>query len=148
MSDSFLVQKETQLSEIIAAIYEQHKDCDIWLLTGDLGSGKTTFTKYLAEFLNITDTVSSPTFALINEYEIPADDRYQTLMHIDLYRLENMDELLNLGMEEILNRNDYLKIIEWPELAEPLVDGQLHLRVQITSESADSRKFVILKCPT
>ncbi|HYO83654.1 MAG TPA: tRNA (adenosine(37)-N6)-threonylcarbamoyltransferase complex ATPase subunit type 1 TsaE [Bryobacteraceae bacterium] len=80
------------------------------LLTGNLGAGKTTLTKGIAEGVGATtrDEVSSPTFTLIHEYG-------SGVFHVDLYRLETPREVLNLGLEELLDRENSLVLIEWGE---------------------------------
>lgn len=86
-------------------------------LTGDLGSGKTTFTKALAHQIGIKDTITSPTFNIIRAYNIPkSKQRLSTkLFHIDVYRLNNENELLELGVEDFFRSTKTITIIEWAE---------------------------------
>jgi len=94
-------------------------------LSGDLGTGKTAFTKAIAKHLNIKNKVNSPTFVIIKNYPIPEQARYgagslenkqyQFLFHIDAYRLKNEKELLNLGWKEIIEDRGNIVFIEWPE---------------------------------
>lgn len=79
---------------------------DIILLHGDLGAGKTTFTKYFVDALKIKIDVVSPTFTIVNDYG--------KVKHLDLYRIEDKRELDNIGIEEILYSNN-ICLIEWPE---------------------------------
>ena len=83
----------------------------IILFYGDLGAGKTTLIKSLVEQLGSNDTVSSPTFSILNEYLGKNDE---SILHFDLYRLKTEDEAYDLGIEEYLQR-DCWKFIEWPE---------------------------------
>ena len=83
---------------------------DVIFLSGDLGSGKTTFTQLLLKQLGYKDRVKSPTYALYETYELPDF----TLIHMDLYRLSNPEELYYLGIDEIFLDNNIV-IIEWPE---------------------------------
>ncbi|MCX6751382.1 MAG: tRNA (adenosine(37)-N6)-threonylcarbamoyltransferase complex ATPase subunit type 1 TsaE [Candidatus Nomurabacteria bacterium] len=83
-------------------------------LSGDLGSGKTAFTKSVAKHLDIKDRVFSPTYVIIKKYPIKLEN-YKFFFHIDAYRLEHEKELLHLGWEEIINNNEHLVFIEWPE---------------------------------
>jgi tRNA threonylcarbamoyl adenosine modification protein YjeE len=87
---------------------------DVLALYGDLGSGKTFFTKQLCHFLEVTENVSSPSFVILNEYygKFP-------IFHFDLYRLENEEELLEIGIFDVLEEG--ITIIEWPELARNLL---------------------------
>lgn len=82
-------------------------------LIGDLGGGKTTFTKYFAESLGITDTVISPTFVIQKRYTIPSHPQFKKLIHIDAYRLENPNEILKLDWKEDLGNPENLILIEW-----------------------------------
>ncbi|MFP7657372.1 MULTISPECIES: tRNA (adenosine(37)-N6)-threonylcarbamoyltransferase complex ATPase subunit type 1 TsaE [Chryseobacterium] len=85
----------------------------ILLLKGNLGAGKTTFTQFLLKNLGSEDEVSSPTYSIVNEYSSPKGK----IFHFDLYRLKNIDEVYDIGIEEYLD-NAYLCIIEWPEVYE------------------------------
>ena len=82
-------------------------------LIGDLGTGKTTLTKYIAEGLGITEVVSSPTFTVIKEYE----SGRMPLYHFDVYRVGDPDELFNIGAYEYFDGNG-LCVIEWADLIE------------------------------
>ncbi|NML56374.1 tRNA (adenosine(37)-N6)-threonylcarbamoyltransferase complex ATPase subunit type 1 TsaE [Chryseobacterium cheonjiense] len=86
---------------------------NILLLKGNLGAGKTTFTQFLLKKLGSEDEVSSPTYSIVNEYNAPQGK----IFHFDLYRLKNIDEVYDIGMEEYLD-NAFLCIIEWPEVYE------------------------------
>ena len=83
------------------------------LLNGDLGAGKTTFTKYLAKALKVKDEVTSPSFTILKQYE----GKFK-INHFDLYRIEDINELQELGFEEFLdNKSNTILIIEWGERA-------------------------------
>jgi tRNA threonylcarbamoyladenosine biosynthesis protein TsaE len=86
---------------------------NILLLKGNLGAGKTTFTQFLLNKLGSEDEVSSPTYSIVNEYNTPKGK----VFHFDLYRLKNIDEVYDIGIEEYLD-NAFLCIIEWPEVYE------------------------------
>lgn len=109
------------------------------LYTGDLGAGKTTFTKGIASALGITETVTSPTFALVNEYygKLP-------LFHFDLYRINNVDDLYAIGFFDYLDRGGIIAA-EWseniPELEEELENVK---KVRIDKLSDSERRIVIL----
>ena len=90
------------------------KGGEIVCLEGDLGSGKTTFTRYLAAALGAKGAVSSPTFCIVQEH---ADAK---LVHMDLYRLSGEDDVLAIGWEDYLDRG-FTIIIEWPERAGTLI---------------------------
>lgn len=90
-----------------------HLKHNIFLLKGNLGAGKTTFTQFLLKNLGSTDEVNSPTYSIVNEYSTPQGKVY----HFDLYRLKNIEEVYDIGIEEYLD-NAFLCIIEWPEVYE------------------------------
>lgn len=96
------------------------KSGDIILLSGDLGSGKTTFVKGLALGLGIKEEITSPTFTLMNVYKIPNTKLRNkktatTLIHVDTYRLKNDQELVDIGIEDYLGEKNTICVIEWPE---------------------------------
>ena len=83
-------------------------------LSGNLGAGKTAFTKSAAKHLGIKDRVFSPTYVIIKKYPIKLEN-YKFFYHIDAYRLEHEKELLHLGWKEIIGNKEHLIFIEWPE---------------------------------
>jgi tRNA threonylcarbamoyladenosine biosynthesis protein TsaE len=91
---------------------------DVLLLHGDLGAGKTTFTQGLLAALHETAPVQSPTFTLVAEHEgVLADGTRIVVHHIDLYRLDDPDEVDSFGYEELIDTDDAIVIVEWPERA-------------------------------
>jgi tRNA threonylcarbamoyladenosine biosynthesis protein TsaE len=88
---------------------------DILLLVGDLGTGKTTFTQGLAHGLGITDAVTSPTFTLVRAYPCPPGG-VSTLLHADLYRLERLKDVVELGLGEMVE-DDAVAVVEWGDMA-------------------------------
>lgn len=83
-------------------------------LSGDLGAGKTTLVQALAKELGITEMVTSPTFVIAKWYETNVSS-WKTLIHIDAYRIEDEDELIPLGWEDMINTPETLIVVEWPE---------------------------------
>lgn len=91
-------------------------------LYGDLGSGKTTFTKSFIAHFGVKETVTSPTFVIEKVYELPGTNYGWThIIHIDAYRIEKSDELVNLGWREMANDPANLIIVEWPERIQDLI---------------------------
>lgn len=86
-------------------------------LWGNLGSGKTTFTKNLCKYLNINVDITSPTFNIIKKYIFEIDD-FKNLIHIDAYRLNSYNDLLKLKFDEYLSDKENLIFIEWPSVIE------------------------------
>ncbi|HQV66841.1 MAG TPA: tRNA (adenosine(37)-N6)-threonylcarbamoyltransferase complex ATPase subunit type 1 TsaE [Saprospiraceae bacterium] len=109
----------------------------IFTFEGQLGAGKTTLIKSLCQYLGYTDEVTSPTFSLVNEYQTPSSMIY----HMDLYRLNSENELLDIGFEEYLD-GDAFCFIEWPQIAENLI-VQSHYKIKILLNEDLSRKIEI-----
>jgi len=99
---------QTVIDEILPKL--QHP---IFLLKGNLGAGKTTFSQILLKNLGSQDEVSSPTYSIVNEYDTPKGN----VFHFDLYRMKSADEVEDIGIHEYLD-NAFLCIIEWPEVYE------------------------------
>lgn len=104
---------ETFVEELSRA-EQQQTHATLVLLSGDLGAGKTTFTKALAGALGVRSVVISPTFVIMKIYDLKKT-HFKRLIHIDAYRLESEQELLNLGWEEMLCHPENLILLEWPE---------------------------------
>ena len=99
-------------------------------LRGDLGAGKTTFVKVLMKGLGSDELVNSPTFSIVNEYE----SDWGTVYHMDLYRLDTIEELMDIGFEEYI-ASDSLCIVEWPQLATAIIqDICILMEISITDE--------------
>ena len=101
-----------------------------------MGAGKTTLISRIAALLGAEDDVTSPTFAIVNQY---VGDR--TIYHFDMYRIERVEEALDFGSEEYLSSGE-LCLVEWPEKIEPLLpDDTMVVRIKILSDTA--RRFEI-----
>ena len=99
---------------------------DVLLLWGDLGAGKSEFTRGVAEGLGVTSTVTSPSFTILNVY----DEGSLPLYHFDWYRLNGVDELYEMGMDEYLG-GDGVAVVEWPSQC-PEAIPETHLAVHLT----------------
>lgn len=103
--------------------------------TGDLGAGKTAFVRGMAKGLGIHERVTSPTFTIVNEYE----GGTRPLFHFDLYRLEDADELFDIGWEDYLARGG-ICAVEWSERAAEIMEGCV--RVDIRRGSHDGQRII------
>jgi len=106
---------------------------DIVLLHGELGAGKTTLTKGIALGLGIKDEIVSPTFTLMQTYNIKTlkHKNIKTLVHVDTYRLENEEQLIEIGVEDYLGDKGTICVIEWPEKIEKLLRGKKVMNIRI-----------------
>jgi tRNA threonylcarbamoyladenosine biosynthesis protein TsaE len=113
------------------------------LLRGDLGTGKTTLVKGIAQALDAADAdeVTSPTFTLVHEYEGTSHGKPVKLFHLDVYRLEGERQLETLGLDD-LQTQDALVLVEWGEKFKSLVKRATG-EIVITSEGGDARKIVV-----
>ena len=115
------------LSEIALEIIASAKNKTV-LFYGEMGVGKTTLIKEICKQLEVIDTVSSPTFSLVNEYNTL---KGTVVFHFDFYRITSEEEALDMGIEEYLFNNNWC-LIEWPQNVEnllPLESVQIHLSV-------------------
>ena len=110
----------------------------ILALHGDLGAGKTVFSRGLARGLGITEPVTSPTFAIVQEYTAGR----HTLYHIDLYRLQGTHDALAFGIEEFLNDPGAVTVIEWAERIADILPPD-HVAVSIRALDRDTREITI-----
>ena len=128
--------KETHSSEETEKLgYEtglKAKAGDIFCLSGDLGVGKTVFTKGFAKGLGIDEDITSPTFTIVNEYE-----GKMPLYHFDVYRIGSSDEMYDIGYEEYIN-GEGVCIIEWANLIEDILpDEYLHIELKYKDMSRE-----------
>ena len=113
------------LAEIASLIIATAKNKTI-LFYGEMGVGKTTLIKEICKQLEVEDTISSPTFSLVNEYKT---SKNVSVYHFDFYRITKQEEALDMGIEEYLYNNDWC-LIEWPQNVEnllPLESVEIHL---------------------
>ncbi|MEK7680833.1 MAG: tRNA (adenosine(37)-N6)-threonylcarbamoyltransferase complex ATPase subunit type 1 TsaE [Patescibacteria group bacterium] len=114
---------------------------DILLLYGELGAGKTTLVKGIAKGLGIDKEITSPTFSLMNIFEVKKRN-FNKLIHIDTYRLEKEQELIQIGAEDYLGVPDAVVIVEWPEKMENLLKNKKVKKIR-TEHSCSGRKITI-----
>lgn len=129
-------EQTAQLAERVAAVLHSG---DVILYEGEMGAGKTAFTKGLAAALGIKEAVTSPTFALVNEYH----DGVMPLFHFDLYRIEGYDDLYAIGFFDYLDRGGIIAA-EWSENIEGLereLENVTKIRIEKLGES--DRRFII-----
>ena len=121
--------------EFIAAMGEN----TVFALYGKMGAGKTTFVKAVCEELGVTDMITSPTFAIVNEYR--SEDTAELIYHFDFYRINKLEEVYDMGYEDYFY-SGALCFIEWLELVEELLPGNT-IKVSI-EEQKDGTRTVTL----
>ncbi|HUJ64492.1 MAG TPA: tRNA (adenosine(37)-N6)-threonylcarbamoyltransferase complex ATPase subunit type 1 TsaE [Acidimicrobiales bacterium] len=121
---------------VAAALAPLLRSGDVILLDGDLGAGKTTFTQGLARALGVNEVVTSPTFTLVRSYHT---SRGFELLHVDVYRLERLSDVVDLALPEFLD-DGAVAVIEWGDkAARALQPGHLQIRFALTDDDAERR---------
>lgn len=119
MKTNYQVNTPSEFIDVINDILLWYKEAGqnnlVIALQGDLGAGKTTFTQQLAKYLEIEEVVNSPTFTIMKQYDL-SHPQFETLIHIDAYRLESDLETKPLYFEEIFKQPQVIVCVEWPEI--------------------------------
>ncbi len=111
----------------------------VFAFYGKMGAGKTTFTKAVCEALGVNDVVTSPTFAIVNEYQ--SDTTGEKIFHFDFYRIKNIEEVYDMGYEDYFYSGS-LCFLEWPELIENLLpDDVCKVHIEETDDGSRVVKF-------
>ena len=122
-----------ELSEAVDTLIRLFGDHRVIAFQGDMGAGKTTLIRGICEQLGIADTVTSPTFALVNQYALPSGE---PVYHFDFYRIDRIEEAYDFGYEEYFY-SGHLCLIEWPErITELLPEETFTVRIEITVDES------------
>ena len=137
MTEQMYSIKINSLDELNVAAKElisAFNDDRVFAFYGKMGAGKTTFIQSICRALGSDDNVTSPTFALINEYNTAELD---SIFHFDFYRIKDIEEAFDLGYEDYIYSGSYC-LIEWPEMIEPLLPEKM-VEVKIEVQEDDTR---------
>ncbi len=132
------ITSEDGLKEVAEAIIEATGRRTVVVFRGEMGAGKTTLIREIASQLGVGDTVTSPTFAIVNQYKGVGD---RNIYHFDFYRINDIREAYDFGYEEYFYSGD-LCLVEWPEKIEQLLPENV-VTVRITVDDETSRTFEI-----
>ena len=137
MSKIIEINSLDELDTVAEAVINSLDGRTVVAFDAPMGAGKTTLISRIAALLGAEDSVASPPFAIVNQYE----GTEHTIYHFDMYRIERVEEALDFGSEEYLSSGD-LCLVEWPEKIEPLLpDDTMVVRIEILSDTA--RRFEI-----
>ena len=135
---TYQTNSPAETEKLGAALAHRLQSGDVIAYYGDLGAGKTAFTRGLAAGLGVTERVTSPTYTIVNEYlsgRLP-------LFHFDMYRLGSADELFDIGWEDYLGRGGVCAV-EWSENVEEALEGAIRVAIRRTDEGPDCRLIEI-----
>ena len=131
------IQSLQEIQDAAHRFVENMGDNTVFAFYGKMGAGKTTFIKAVCEELGVSDVITSPTFAIVNEYR--SDLAGELIYHFDFYRIKKLEEVYDMGYEDYFY-SGALCFIEWPELVEELLPGNT---VKVTIEEvADGERLV------
>ncbi len=126
---------ESELQEIARKLISNFGPLKVWCFYADMGSGKTTLIKEIGKEYQVLDAMSSPTFSIVNEYQ---SAKIGTIYHFDFYRLKNLEEAFNIGVEEYFD-SGHPCLIEWPEVIEPILpEDYLEINIKLVGDIARS----------
>ena len=131
------IESLAQLDEVAQLIIDELQGRSVVLFRGGMGAGKTTLISRIVALLGADDTVTSPTFALVNQYE----GLKHRIYHFDFYRINRIEEVFDFGYEEYFYSGD-LCLVEWPEMIEALIpDDAMVVKIEVSDN--DERIFEI-----
>jgi tRNA threonylcarbamoyladenosine biosynthesis protein TsaE len=125
------VHHKNDLKKVAVKLLSEFNDKRVFAFYGKMGVGKTTFIQAICKALGTTDNVTSPTFALINEYRT---GEMKSIFHFDFYRIKKLEEAFDLGYEDYLYSGNYC-LIEWPEMIESLLpDNIVQIKIEVSED--------------
>ncbi|WP_430973216.1 tRNA (adenosine(37)-N6)-threonylcarbamoyltransferase complex ATPase subunit type 1 TsaE [Sunxiuqinia rutila] len=137
---SIQINSVQELPQAAEAFLKHFPNERLFAFYGKMGAGKTTLIKALCRALGSTDPITSPTFALVNEYSTAQNER---IFHFDFYRIKNIEEALDIGFDDYIYSGKYC-FMEWPENIEALLPDQV-IAVNIEVLDTDARKITTNK---
>lgn len=139
MTKEIISNSEAETEQFACVLAQTLPRGSVMALNGDLGAGKTVFSRGFARGLNITEPVSSPTYTIIQEYPCP---NHGYFFHIDLYRISDVRAALDFGIDEYLNDPESWCIIEWPDRISTILPPHT-INIKIAINDQDSRKITV-----
>lgn len=134
----YIIENENGIKDAARWLMSHMNNYLVFSFSGEMGAGKTTLIKALCKELNVSENVSSPSFALVYEYSSPLKG---IIYHFDLYRIKEISELFDLGYEDYLYSGN-LCFIEWPEIAEELLPPET-VKIFLEVHPDNSRKIIL-----
>ena len=138
MNKKFIVKNINDLEKVSSEILKFNNQYKKFAFFGDMGVGKTTLIKFLLKKLGVNDNITSPTFSIVNEY---LSKKIGSIFHFDFYRIKNVTEAYDIGIDEYLSSDNYC-FIEWPNKINSLIDDNF-VNVYIDIKDNDKRNIMI-----
>ena len=130
-----------ELNDFAASFWQLVEGKKLFAFHGEMGAGKTTIITALCKEKGVKDVISSPTFSIINEYRFYENEQEQIIYHMDLYRLNSMEEIIQAGVEDCIYSDD-ICFIEWPEKAPQLLhESTVHVFIKMTDDNTRELKI-------
>ena len=144
---TFISNDEQETIELGRAFAKNLNKADIVALYGDLGTGKTEFIKGICQHFQVQDLVTSPTFTIMNHYFGELNSKPIDIFHLDLYRIKSLEELANIGFADCIYDENSIKLIEWADKAENILDENANYLIAISqdNENENMRTITISK---
>ncbi len=136
--ETFISQNEQDTADFAKKIAEMVSPGTVIALYGNLGAGKTVFSRSFAKAIGVKENVSSPTYTIIQEYKL--DGQFSYLYHLDLYRINNSRDALAFAVDEYLNDRNSYSLVEWPERIEDILPPDT-IKIMIEHQTDGSRKI-------
>jgi tRNA threonylcarbamoyladenosine biosynthesis protein TsaE len=135
----------TDLNNFALALIKSCQGNEILAVSGPLGVGKTALAKAIAKYLNIKESISSPSFNILKKYSKFQHPKIKNFIHIDAYRLKTDSELIGIGIEDYLNLTDTLIYIEWAEKVLNILplNRVINIKINFSSEKKDARVITL-----
>jgi tRNA threonylcarbamoyladenosine biosynthesis protein TsaE len=140
---TFISNNEQETIDLGSSFANKLKRGDIVALYGDLGTGKTEFIKGICRYFQVQDLVTSPTFTIMNHYFGELDSTPLDIYHLDLYRIKSLDELANIGFADCIYEENSIKLIEWAEKAENILDENANYLIAISQDDENENMRTI-----
>ena len=136
----YIVNNIDETNKVAEDLVSKLKGKSVIALSGNLGAGKTTFVKAIANKLGVEENVTSPTFVLIKLYNTK-DEKIKKIIHVDCYRLDGKEDLYEIGLEDYLEYEDSLVVIEWADKIVNLPDDIIKINIKIIGENKRNIKI-------
>jgi tRNA threonylcarbamoyladenosine biosynthesis protein TsaE len=142
MVEKLITRDDDQTREVGRLLASELQGGEVLSLLGDLGGGKTTFVQGIALGLGIEEKVISPTFVILKKYKA-SHLQIKWLYHLDLYRISSLEEIADLGFEEIISPKENIVVVEWAEKVKKLIPEERNLKIEFKFLGKNTREIIL-----